>query len=94
MQSIFRGGVYAAKNTLRGESVFVGAFAHERAGRSETPSRKNGVFSRLFFKILVDGPQQRRPGHGDIGDVQLPPGGGGIAAAAQSLHDHLHVDLP
>ena len=40
--SIFRGGMYVAKNTLRGESVFVGACAHGRAGRSEIPFVKKG----------------------------------------------------
>ena len=40
--SIFRGGMYVAKNTLRGESVFVGACAHGRAGRSEISFVKKG----------------------------------------------------
>ena len=37
VQSIFRGGVYVAKNTLRGESVFSRICARKRAGRSEIP---------------------------------------------------------
>ena len=41
VQFIFRGGMYVAKNTLRGESVFVGACAHGRAGRSEIPFLTN-----------------------------------------------------
>ena len=42
VKSIFRGGMYVAKNTLRGESVFVGACAHGRAGRSEISFVKKG----------------------------------------------------
>ena len=41
--SIFRGGVYVAKNTLRGESVPEWAFSpFGRAGRSEIPFVKKG----------------------------------------------------
>ena len=43
IQSVFCGGVYVAKNTLRGACVAAPPTAGQGAKRSETPSQKKAV---------------------------------------------------
>ena len=62
VKSIFRGGVYVAKNTLRGESVPEWAFSpFGRAGRSESSFVKKG--RRPF---LTSSNPRNRYGYGDF----------------------------
>ena len=62
VKSIFRGGVYVAKNTLRGESVPEWAFSpFGRAGRSESSFVKKGC--RPF---LTNSNPRNRYGYGDF----------------------------